>query len=263
LSDIFNFTTGSQPLLISVPHAGTRVPDAITRRFTPAAQSLPDTDWYVDRLFPWARAVGVSLISANYSRYVIDLNRPPDDAALYPGKTPGLIPLETFEGNKIYAGEEPGPAEATQRLEQFWKPYHSSIIREMSRMHSEYGFAILLDAHSIHSRVPLLFDGVLPDLNLGSYEGRSAAKDLVKPVMAAITGQQHYSHVLDGRFKGGYITRHYGRPRHGYHAIQLEMSQSMYMDEKKLRFEPELAEPLQQFLKGLVGKALEWKPGDE
>lgn len=207
--------------------------------------------------------MGVSLISANYSRYVIDLNRPPDDVALYAGKTPGLIPLETFEGSRIYADEEPGPAETLQRLEQFWKPYHSSIIREMNRMHSVHGFAILLDAHSIHSRVPLLFDGVLPDLNLGSYKGRSAEKSVVNLVMAAITGQQQYSHVLDGRFKGGYITRHYGRPQQGHHAIQLEMSQSMYMDEEKLRFEAELAEPLQQFLKGLVEKTLEWKPGDE
>lgn len=263
MSNVFNFISGSRPLLISVPHAGTCVPEYIARRFSPAAQSLPDTDWYVDRLYEFAEKTGVSLLSANYSRYVIDLNRPPDDAALYAGKTPGLIPLETFDGKSIYAGDDPGTVESMERLEQFWQPYHVTIEDEMKRIRSEHGYSLLLDAHSIQSSVPMLFDGVLPDLNLGSYEGRSASGGLVDSAMAAIRGQQNYSHVLDGRFKGGYITRHYGRPQEGHHAVQLEISQATYMDEASFEYEPGPANELQQFLQDLVEHILMWNPEHE
>lgn len=239
------------------------MPDEISRRFTPTARVLPDTDWYVDRLFPQAEYAGFGVISARFSRYVIDLNRPPDNAALYAAKTPGLVPVETFSGESIYTGEKPDQVEITARLESYWQPYHAAISGELERLKAKHGYAILLDAHSIHSRVPSLFSGTLPDLNLGSFEGRSAEERLIGTAMAALEEQSVYTHVLDGRFKGGYITRHYGNPPDGVHALQLEMSQAMYMDEMTLEFDAERAGNLQQFLHLFAQQILGWNPPDD
>jgi formiminoglutamase len=250
-------------LLISVPHAGVEVPANIRERLSDEAGRLPDTDWYVDRLYRFAQPLGAGTITAHYSRYVIDLNRPPDDAALYQSKTPGLVPLQTFSGADIYAANPPGESEKRERLEQYWRPYHDAIREELDQVRAKHGYAILFDAHSICSRVPELFEGLLPDLNLGSYGNSSAADSLVDTAMQVFRNQQQFSFVLNGRFKGGYITRHYGQPENSIHALQLEMSQAVYMKENPPEYVDEYARMMEGLLRKLIAGIMAWNPDNE
>jgi N-formylglutamate deformylase len=208
--------------------------------------------------------MGAGMIVAPMSRYVVDLNRPPDDAPLYDkaggSLQTGLVPTRTFSGTAIYAaGAEPDPMQARTRVEEYWKPYHQCLQSELERIRSMHGFAVLLDAHSIRSQEPLLFSGILPDLNLGSNDGRSAHRSLVESAAAALR-HERYSMVVDGRFKGGYITRHYGSPRNEVHAVQLEMAQSAYMDEEARLWRGEHAEAMQDMLRNLVHALMQWQP---
>ncbi|HET6564749.1 MAG TPA: N-formylglutamate deformylase [Xanthomonadales bacterium] len=257
------FHPGSSPLLVSVPHAGTGLPPGMHARLAAGARDLPDTDWYVDRLYAFARNLGASMLVARASRLVVDLNRPPDDQPLYDasqtGLMTGVVPIECFSGDAVYLpGKEPSTTEITDRLEQYWQPYHSQLQAALEQIRERNGFAILLDAHSIRAQVPLLFDGVLPDLNLGSNGGRSATAGLLD---AAATSLQNasYSLAVDGRFKGGYITRHYGQPHRGIHALQLEIAQPNYMNEIPPAWEPGRAALLQQHLRQLVEILVGWK----
>ncbi|HZB92379.1 MAG TPA: N-formylglutamate deformylase, partial [Stellaceae bacterium] len=231
--DLFRFTPGSTPLLISFPHVGTFIPDDLAKRMTEAALPLPDTDWHVDRLYDFAASLGAGTLVATHSRYVVDLNRDPAGTPLYPGaQNSELVPLLTFAGEAIYrAGAAPDAAEVARRVERFYVPYHQALAAELSRLTQRFGFALLWDAHSIASRVPRFFSGRLPDLNLGSARGASAAPALVRRVMAVLEAASPFSAVLDGRFTGGYITRHFGRPDRNIHALQLEMAEIAYMDE--------------------------------
>ncbi|WP_414220304.1 N-formylglutamate amidohydrolase [Cupriavidus necator] len=173
-----------------------------------------------------------SVLSARYSRYLVDLNRPASGESLYPGQTTtGLFPTETFRGEALYRnGKGPDQASAAERLETFWRRYHARIESELARLKAEFGSVLLWEGHSIASELPRLFDGKLPDLNLGTDSGKSCAQDVLQAVTATLSDQP-YSWVANGRFKGGYITRHYGNPEGGIHAIQLEMCQSTYMNE--------------------------------
>lgn len=257
----FSLIPGASPLLVSVPHAGTHVPDAIRKRLTPAARSLPDTDWFVDRLYDFAPTLGAGLLRATHSRYVVDLNRPPDDGALYPGQDGGLLPRRSFDGDPVYRdGEEPGPDEVVQRRTQYWKPYHRALEHELSRLRERHGHAVLLDAHSIRSRLPLLFDGRLPALNLGSNRGRSAGPELIGIARGVLEDREGADFVLDGRFIGGFITRHYGRPERGCHALQLEMAQRLYMREEPPGADEEAAERARPILRELVAALIHWHP---
>lgn len=261
------FQRGESSLLISVPHAGVTVPPDLLRQFMPAARTLPDTDWYVDRLYEWAPGMGAGLLLAPMSRYVIDLNRPPDDAPLYAKATSnlltGLVPVRTFSGHAIYPpGDEPTQQHVQDRLERYWQPYHRCLADELERLRQRHGYAILLDAHSIRSQQPLLFDGTLPDLNLGSNGGRSAAGTLIATASEALQGSR-FSMVLDGRFKGGYITRHCGRPAQGVHAVQLEMAQSAYMREDPPSWQDDRAIPMRAVLQRLVDVLMHWTPADD
>lgn len=249
------------PLVISVPHAGQRIPEEIEARLTIAGRSRIDTDWHVDRLAEGLEDLGAGLIVAECSRYVIDLNRPPDDQPLYSGPTTGLVPTETFSGAPLYLeGQAPGKAEIEARRAAYWQPYHEAIESQLARAQARFGHAVLLDLHSILSRVPRLFEGELPELNLGTNLGASCAA----PLRAAVSDQlavSDFSHVIDGRFKGGYITRHYGQPSSGRHAIQLEIAQRCYLDESQPdRWDPARAEPLQSWLASLVGFLMSWRP---
>ncbi|MCB1845778.1 MAG: N-formylglutamate deformylase [Halioglobus sp.] len=249
----FTFHAGTTPLLLSIPHDGRELPDDIAERMTPYAKALPDTDWHVARLYAFATDIGASVITARQSRYVIDLNRPASDGPLYDGQvSTGLCPARTFSGEPVYidaatvdAGEQSG------RTERYWQPYHEQIEKTLLKLKAAHGHALLWDAHSIMSEVPALFAGKLPVLNLGTFDGRSCSAH-IQSALDAVAASSPYSSVCNGRFKGGYITRHYGRPDHGIHAVQLELAQRSYMNEKTLRYDASRSAQLVRTLRELL-----------
>jgi len=259
---MFDFKPGNSPLLVSVPHSGTNLAEGQGEGMTEPGRKLVDTDWHVDRLYAFAADLGASLLVAHNSRYVVDLNRSPDDRPLYPGAGTGLVPLETFSGKPLYrSGREPDEAEKSIRVEACWRPYHDKLKVELDRLVADHGHAVLLDGHSIASRVPRLFDGRLPDLNLGTYDGKSCSEPLASRAAEVLASNEAFSFVRDGRFKGGYITRNYGRPDKGVHALQLEIAQACYMDESRPEtFDPDRAAPLVSHLEALVESLCEWSP---
>lgn len=250
---------GSEPLLISLPHDGELIPAEIAARMTPSAQRAPDTDWHVSRLYAFARDLGASVLVPAYSRYVVDLNRPPDDVSLYPGQnTTGLCPIVQFSGEPIYLdGHLPSADEVGQRVEKYWRPYHETLAGEIKRIHAEHGRCVLWEGHSIRSVVPFLFDGRLPDINLGTVEGASCRPSLRNQLNCVLEAQADYSFVVDGRFKGGYITRHYGKPEQGVDAIQLELAQTNYMDELSFAYDNARAASLQALIHRMLEAALD------
>ena len=221
---------------------------------TPHARAVPDTDWHVARLYAFARKLGASILVPRYSRYVIDLNRSADDQALYAGRnTTGLVPVHCFDGQPIYLpGEQPSADEIGGRISRYWAPYHQALDDELQRKRAAHGFVILWEAHSIRSECPWLFEGRLPDLNFGTADGKSCSSWLESRVSAVASSQSDYSWVMNGRFKGGYITRHYGKPKNGIEAVQLELAQCCYMDEQTTAWKPEAAERLQGTLRSLL-----------
>ena len=254
----FHLHPGTAPLLVSLPHDGTALPADIAARLTDAARRVPDTDWHVGRLYDFARALGASILVPHWSRYVVDLNRPPDDTSLYPGQnTTGLCPVVQFNGEPVYReGMQPDAAEIAARVDVYWRPYHDTLAAELARIRSTHGRAVLWEGHSIRGTLPFLFDGPLPDFNLGTAAGASCRPQLQQRLAAVLAGQDQYSHVLNGRFKGGYITRHYGDPDAGVEAVQLELAQRSYMDEDSFQYLPEKAEPLQAVVRQLLEATL-------
>lgn len=257
----FRFHQGTRPLLISMPHVGTHVPPALAARFTPEAQQTPDTDWHLERLYDFANALGASVLIATHSRYVIDLNRPPDNQNLYPGQdTTGLCPVDTFDKTPIYAdGDLPDEGEISARRDTLWQPYHQQLQAELERLLAAHGTVVLWDAHSIRSMLPRFFDGKLPDLNLGTANGLSCDPALAQTLLSIGEAAAGCQAVLNGRFTGGYITRQYGRPADGVHAVQLEMTQLSYMQER-LPFDylPELAAKVQPHLRAMLDAVLKF-----
>lgn len=257
----FVFHQGTRPLLVSMPHVGTWLPPGIASRLTPQARQVHDTDWHLDRLYDFAAGLGASILQATHSRYVVDLNRPPDNANLYPGQdTTGLCPKDTFDGTPVYQdGEAPDDAEIAARREATWHPYHAQLTGELARIRSRHGVAVLWDAHSIRSVVPRFFEGRLPDFNLGTASGASCDPALAGKVLAIAGAAPGYTAVLNGRFKGGHITRHYGQPDRGVHAIQLEMAQCTYMQEQMpFDYLPETAARVKPILLAMLEAALEF-----
>ena len=254
----YTLTPGTLPLLISIPHLGTALPPEFAAQMHATASITQDTDWHLDRLYAFAHSLGASVLKAHVSRYVIDLNRPPSGESLYPGQTTtGLCPVETFHGEPLYpAGAEPAAAEQERRLQHFWMPYHRALEQELARLKSVHGAVLLWDAHSIASVLPRLFEGQLPDLNLGTHSGQSCRAALIDSV-ATVAAASRFSHVVNGRFKGGYITRHYGQPEQNVHAIQLEMSQCLYMDETApFDYREDRAATVQPLLQAMLQAAL-------
>lgn len=246
--DTFTLTRGHMPLLISLPHNGTHLPDTLIPRLQSAARRVPDTDWHVARLYePLARELGASVIRPVASRYLIDLNRPADGHALYPGRREtGLVPTIGFDGEPLYLeGQEPGAEEIRQRVDTWWRPYHQALAGELARLKAEHGRAVLWDGHSIRSRVPMLFEGRLPDFNLGTADGTSCGADLQWSLTNVLEAQNRYDFVVNGRFKGGHITRHYGRPADSVQAVQLELAQCQYMDEESFVWDEAKAKQVQ------------------
>ena len=252
MNEVFNFCSGDSPLLVSVPHDGRQLPDTLRRRMTPEGIDIPDTDWHVAELYDFVRDLGANVLVANYSRYVVDLNRPASDAALYEGQVAtGLCPTQTFAGENIYTSGAVGAEEMAQRVETYWRPYHEKIEQELARLRAKHGIALLWDAHSIAGVVPRLFDGELPALNIGTNNGTSCASNIERAVVEAAE-KSPYQAVVNGRFKGGYITRHYGDPDNKVHALQLEIAQRSYMDERTRVFEVKLAGQLRETLRQLI-----------
>lgn len=256
MTDVFSFFGGDAPLLVSVPHDGRQLPDTLRERMTPEGIALPDTDWHVAQLYDFARKIGASMLVANYSRYVIDLNRPASDDALYEGQVAtGLCPTQTFAGENIYAAGAVDADEMGRRVKTYWRPYHAKIQQEIERMLAQHGIALLWDAHSITGVVPRLFDGELPALNIGSNSGASCAPAIEAAVVEAAAASP-YETVVNARFKGGYITRHYGDPSGRIHALQLEIAQRTYMDENTRVFDATLAGQLRETLRKLLAEFL-------
>ena len=257
----YRFREGNTPLLLSFPHDGTELGGAIARRLTPAGLGLPDTDWHVSKLYDFAGGLGASTIGARMSRYVVDLNRDPSGAALYPGADhTEICPTRTFDGETIYQpGQEPDAAETAERIERWFAPYHARIAAELDRIRKRHGFAVLLDAHSIRSVVPRFFEGSLPDLNLGTNDGKSCAPELGARAFAVLSEPSGFSAVRDARFKGGFITRHFGRPGENVHALQLELAQKNYMSElAPYAFDDARAERLRRVLVRFVEALISW-----
>jgi N-formylglutamate deformylase len=250
MTDSFAFHEGDLPLLVSVPHDGRLLPDDIAALMTDAGRALPDTDWHVARLYDFVEEFGASVISANFSRYVVDLNRPDDDAALYEAQTAtGLCPRHTFDGRELYASEV--AIDIDDRLERYWRPYHDRIRQTLSALRREHGHALLWDAHSIASHMPSLFEGELPVLNIGTYDGLSCEEQRAEAVLK-VANDSPYSAVINGRFKGGYITRNYGDPQNEVHAIQLELAQRSYMDETSGAYDESAASQLGDTLRRML-----------
>ncbi len=262
MSDSYEFRPGTTPLLVSMPHGGTDLPDPILERLSEPAKRLPDTDWHIPRLYEFAADLGASIVTARYSRYVIDLNRPPDDERLYAGQaTTGLCPDLLFDGTPLYADGQPvSDEEVAERLERYWRPYHAQIAEELGRIKERYGYALLYDAHSIASRVPRLFTGRLPDLNLGTARGTSCDPE-IEDSLAKVVSASAFTSAVNGRFVGGYITRHYGQPAERIHAVQMEMAQSSYMDEREgYAYEEAKAAKVEPTLRRLLETFLSYRP---
>jgi N-formylglutamate deformylase len=253
---IFTLQQGSGPLLVSMPHVGAVLPDDIRAGMTAAGAQRDDTDWHIEKLYAFAAGLGASMLQPHYSRYVIDLNRPPDNRNLYPGQnTTGVCPLTTFDGAALYRdGQAPDEDEVARRLERYWQPYHQALQAELARIKARHGYALLWDAHSIRSTIPRLFDGALPVFNFGTADGVACGAGVAEQLLAQAK-QLAPAHpaVLNGRFKGGYITRAYGAPAQGVHAVQLELAQRSYMQETPpYAWDDALAAQLQPVLVALL-----------
>lgn len=222
---------GDAPLILSFPHTGTDIPAEVEAQLSDSWLARKDADWWVDRLYAFAREMGATTVRTRLSRSVIDVNRDPSGASLYPGQaTTGLCPSETFDGEPLYAGPPPDTTEIARRRALYFDPYHAAIAAEIERLRGKHPATVLYDAHSIRSHVPRLFDGELPQFNIGTNSGASCAPALAAAVEGACDASP-FSRVTNGRFKGGWITRHYGAPEQDVHAVQMELACRGYMDE--------------------------------
>jgi len=226
---------GDSPVILGLPHTGTWLPDDIRSRLTPLGQTLSDTDWHIERLYD-GLLPGATTVRATFHRYVIDANRPPDGASLYPGQnTTGLVPETDFDGRPLWITPPDAPKVAARRA-AFHAPYHAALLAQMERVRARHGVAILYDCHSIRAQIPFLFPGTLPDFNIGTADGTSCAPEIEGAVQDICAAAPGYTHIVNGRFKGGWTTRHYGRPADGFHAIQMELAQSTHLESEALPF---------------------------
>jgi N-formylglutamate deformylase len=260
---VFTLHHGRLPLLVSVPHAGQAIPSDQRHRYVERALAVEDTDWHLERLWAFVVDAGASLLVPHHSRYLIDLNRPVEDTPMYPGRNnTGLLPACFFTGEPLYRpGLEPDADERQRRIDRYWQPYHDALRDELERLRTVHGHAVLFDAHSIRSELPWLFEGRLPTFNLGTVDGTSCASTLRADLVAVL--DRHVSAgdcVVDARFKGGHITRHYGRPDLGIHAVQLEMCWRAYMDEDAMAWDDRQVLAVRPLLADLVSAMTVWRP---
>jgi formiminoglutamase len=263
-----SITRGTAPLLLSIPHTGIEIPPALEVQFPSPALARKDADWYVERVYDFAESLGATIVRTAISRSVIDVNRDPSGASLYPGQaTTGLCPTESFDGEPLYTADtEPDADEINRRRAAYFDPYHQALADEISRLKALHPHIVLYDCHSIRSEIPRLFDGLLPHINIGTNSGAScapAAQSVVETACAA----SRFSHVSNGRFRGGWITRHYGNPASGVHAIQIELACRAYLNETPgpvtldnwpPAYDPAYAEPLRALLTLMLSNLADW-----
>lgn len=252
MNSTYSLSTGNIGMLISMPHNGQHIPNNIADTMTSTAVKVADTDWYMDRLYNFAQAMGIYVLSPKYSRYVIDLNRNPSGEALYAGaNNTELCPTTAFDLSPLYVeGKQPSNQEVTKRVKHYWQPYHQALTDTLATLKQKHNKVVLLDAHSILSHVPRFFSGQLPDFNFGTADGSSCSPALLEHIQQL--NFTPYSSVYNDRFKGGYITRAYGDPINDIHAIQLELSQHTYMDEPTNIYNEQKAEQVKKQLKSFV-----------
>jgi len=249
-----NLIRGNSPVILAMPHTGIYIPASIKAKLNKNGHKQTDTDWHVDRLYR-GLLPGATVIKANFHRYVIDANRDPSGKSLYPGQnTTGLCPETDFDGRDIYKKEcAPDVDEIERRRQMFHAPYHQAIAAEIKRLHGQYKKVVLYDCHSIRSHVPYLFEGVLPDFNIGTNNGETCDPHLEKLAAQICAQADGLTSVVNGRFKGGWTTRHYGNPKKGVHAIQMELAQSTYMLERPpWLYQPATAKKTRQVLRQLL-----------
>lgn len=259
---LIEMTHGSSPLVLGLPHTGTDIPEECRARLNGAGRRMADTDWHIHRLYE-GLVPDVTCVRTRVHRYAIDVNRDPSGASLYPGQnTTGLCPTTDFDGAPIYrAGEEPDAAEVERRRRAYHAPYHAALAHALERVRAAHGFAILYDCHSIRSHIPFLFDGTLPDFNIGTNEGTTCAPDIEAHTLDICSRTEGYTAILNGRFKGGWTTRHYGKPAAGIHAIQMELAQSTYMMERApWTYLEDKAERTRTHLQTILKTLSDWRP---
>ena len=269
MSDWLAIHRGSAPLVVAMPHTGTDLPADIAPLFTSEWDARRDADWWIDHLYDFAREMGASIVRTAISRSVIDVNRDPSGVSLYPGMaTTSLCPVDNFDGAPLYIDGGPDDAEIARRRDIYFTPYHTALNAELERLRAEHGRVVLYDAHSIRSRIPRLFDGELPQFNIGTNDGATCAPELAQAVEAICAA--HDSTVLNGRFKGGWTTRHYGEPDRGIHAIQMELSMRGYLREPDglpttgnwpVPYDPTFAAPMIATLRDVLGACLTFAQG--
>ncbi len=256
-ADIVSVTRGSSPLVLSMPHPGTGLPAEVAAQLNARGAQVEDTDWHMRQLYDFAQRFQPTIVEAGLSRFVIDLNRDPAGVSLYPGQaTTELVPTTTFDGAPIWQ-TAPDEAEIARRREAYFRPYHDALAAEIAHAKAQHGFCLLWDCHSIKSVIPRLFPGTLPTLNLGTNSGTSAAPAVEAAATAAMAGSA-FTQVVNGRFKGGWITRHYGQPAEHVHALQMEITLSAYLDDEAApwAFAPGKAASLQATLAAMIEAAL-------
>ncbi len=254
-------TRGDSPVVLGLPHTGTFLPPEIFSRLNDRGRILADTDWHIHKLYE-GLLPGASTVRATFHRYVIDANRAPDDESLYPGQnTTGLVPVTDFDGAPIWT-DAPGAEDIARRRAEYHAPYHAALAAELDRVRARHGIAILCDCHSIRSHIPFLFEGTLPDFNIGTAGGVTCARELESATLEICAGAGGYTHILNGRFKGGWTTRHYGRPAEGLHALQMELAQSTHLDTETPPFalSPEKAARLRPVLSTILHRLADLAP---
>lgn len=263
MSSFIEVVRGDAPLLLSIPHTGTEIPDDIASALVSPWLARKDTDWHIERLYHFASSLNATVVRTSVSRTVVDVNRDPSGASLYPGQaTTGLCPTSTFDGEPLYrTGSEPDAAEILRRRALYFDPYHAALSAELTRLRDRHARVVLYDCHSIRSRIPRLFEGELPEMNTGTNSGASCDQALQRAI-EAICAASPFSWVCNGRFKGGWITRHYGRPEQGVHAVQMELACRAYMREpietvNETNWPAALNEALAAPARGVLGSVLQ------
>jgi len=260
MTDWLEITQGNAKLILSIPHAGTEIPESYQPALHALWRARKDADWWLPQLYAFAEDLGATIIRTHISRTIIDVNRDPSGASLYPGQTTtGLCPTETFDGEPLYI-QGAGPEDIAARVKNYFDPYHAAISAEITRLKALHKSIVLYDCHSIRSEIPRLFPGLLPNFNIGTNDGKSCGADITAKAAAICAASPAHTHIVNGRFKGGWITRHYGKPEEGVHAFQMELACRSYMAEPQspdetnwpAPYDAAFAAPVQKILKSIL-----------